>query len=66
MLILAVYLMQSTLLPDMHETASPKLPNVFSSTCGEEVDGVRAFFQHQPGVTQQLDLMPGYRGDLFQ
>ena len=29
MLILAVYLMQGSLLRDLRETASPKLPNVF-------------------------------------
>ena len=63
MLILAVYLMQSTLLRDLRETASPKLPNVFliDVTTGE-VSAVKAFFQHQPGVTQTLDLMPIVQG----
>src|SRR5579863_9648104 len=63
MLILAVYLMQSTLLREIRETASPKLPNVFLiDITPDEVDGVRSFFQHQPGVTQQLDLMAGVQG----
>lgn len=63
MLILAVYLMQSTLLRDIRETASPKLPNVFLiDITRDEVDGVRAFFQHQQGVTQQLDLIGGVQG----
>ncbi len=63
MLILAVYLMQSTLLRDIRETASPKLPNVFLiDITRDEVDGVRAFFQHQQGVTQQLDLIAGVQG----
>src|SRR5579863_6197068 len=63
MLILAVYLMQSTLLREIRETASPKLPNVFLiDVTPDEVDGVRAFFQHQPGITQPLDLLAGVQG----
>ena len=63
MLILAVYLMQSTLLREIRETASPKLPNVFLiDITPDEVDGVKAFFQHQPGVTQPLDLLAGVQG----
>jgi putative ABC transport system permease protein len=59
MLILAVYLMQSALLRDLLETASPKLPNVFLvDITGNEVDGVKDFFQHQAGLGQPLDLMP--------
>jgi len=63
MLILAVYLMQAALLRDLRETASPKLPNVFLiDVTSEEVAGVKEFFQHQPGVIQGLDLMPGVTG----
>ena len=63
MLILAVYLMQSSLLRDIRETASPKLPNVFLiDVSSDEVAGIRDFFQHQPGVTQALDLMPVIAG----
>ncbi|MGD0156845.1 MAG: FtsX-like permease family protein [Terracidiphilus sp.] len=63
MLILAVYLMQRDLLADLHETASPKLPNVFLiDVRTEEVDGVKAFFAHQPDVSQQLNLMPVVQG----
>jgi putative ABC transport system permease protein len=59
MLILAVYLMQATLLRDLRETASPKLPNIFLvDVTTDEVAGVKEFFQHQPGVSQALDLMP--------
>jgi putative ABC transport system permease protein len=59
MLILAVYLMQGALLADIRETASPTLPNLFLIDIGaSEVDGVKTFMQHQPGVTQQLDLLP--------
>jgi putative ABC transport system permease protein len=63
MLILAVYLMQASLLREIRETASPTLPNVFLiDVTTDEVAGVRAFFQHQAGVTQTLDLMPGIMG----
>lgn len=63
MLILAVYLMQSSLLRDIRETASPKLPNVFLiDITPDEVDGVKTFFQHQAGVTQPLDLIAGVQG----
>jgi putative ABC transport system permease protein len=63
MLILAVYLMQSSILREVHETASPKLPNVFLiDITTDEVAGVKAFFQHQQGVTEPLDLMPAIAG----
>ena len=63
MLILAVYLMQGSLLRDLRETASPKLPNIFLiDVTTDEVAGVKEFFQHQPGVTQTLDLMPVVTG----
>lgn len=63
MLILAVYLMQATLLREIRDTASPKLPNIFLIDIGsDEVAGLRAFFANQPGVTQQLELIPIVRG----
>jgi putative ABC transport system permease protein len=63
MLILAVYLMQKDLLTDLRETASPKLPNVFLVDMQtQEVDGVKAFFAHQAGVSRRLDLMPVVQG----
>jgi putative ABC transport system permease protein len=63
MLILAVYLMQKSLLRDLHETASPKLPNVFLVDIRTgEVPGVKAFFAQQPGVSQQLNLIPVVMG----
>ena len=63
MLILAVYLMQSSLLREIRETASPKLPNVFLiDITPDEVDGIRTFFQRQPGVTHQVDLLPIVQG----
>jgi putative ABC transport system permease protein len=63
MLILAVYLMQGSLLRDLRETASPKLPNIFLiDVTSDEVAGVRDFFARQPGVTQTLNLMPVVTG----
>jgi putative ABC transport system permease protein len=63
MLILTVYLMQSALLHDLRETASPKLPNVFLIDIStDEVPGIRAFFEHQQGVTHALGLMPVVQG----
>ncbi|HEV2135063.1 MAG TPA: FtsX-like permease family protein [Terracidiphilus sp.] len=58
MLILAVYLMQSELLADLHETASPKLPNVFLvDIAPDQVQGVKNFFAHQNGIIAPLDLI---------
>jgi putative ABC transport system permease protein len=63
MLILAVYLMQAALVSDIRETASPKLPNVFLiDVTSDEIAGVKEFFQHQAGVSQELDLMPVVTG----
>ncbi|HKF49788.1 MAG TPA: FtsX-like permease family protein [Terracidiphilus sp.] len=63
MLILSVYLMQTSILRDLHETASPKLPNMFLvDVTTEESAPLKAFFDKQPGVTQPLELMPVVRG----
>ena len=63
MLILAVYLMQAALLRDLHETAAPSLPNIFLvDVTTDEIAGVKEFFQHQPGVSQALELMPVVTG----
>jgi putative ABC transport system permease protein len=63
MLILTVYLMQKGLLRDLRETASPKLSNVFViDVRTNEVDGVKAFFAHQQGVSQPLNLIPVVMG----
>jgi len=63
MLILTVYLMQKALLRDLHETAAPSVPNVFLvDVRTEEVAGVKAFFAHQPGVSQPLNLIPVVMG----
>lgn len=63
MLILSVYLTQSTLLREIRDVASPKVPNVFLIDIGsDEVDGVRSFFAHQPGLAAPVDLLPVVTG----
>ncbi len=67
MLILAVYLMQASLVRDIRETASPRLPNIFLiDVTTDELEGVKEFFAHQPGVSQTsgqaLDMMPVVTG----
>jgi putative ABC transport system permease protein len=67
MLILAVYLMQSQVLREIQETASPKLPNLFLvDLTTEEVPGMRQFFASQPGPSAgshaELDLLPVVSG----
>jgi putative ABC transport system permease protein len=63
MLILAVYLMQSAILHEIRETASPKLPNLFVvDVTTEESGAFKTFFDRLPGVKEPLDLMPVIRG----
>lgn len=63
MLILAVFLMQSSVLREIRETASPKLPNMFLvDITTEESAAFRKFFDRLPGVTEPVDLMPVVRG----
>jgi putative ABC transport system permease protein len=64
MLILAVYLMQSSVLREIRETASPKLPNLFTvDITTDEVSAFKQFFDKLPGVMEPLDLMPMARGE---
>jgi putative ABC transport system permease protein len=63
MLILTVYLMQSQVLREIQETASPKLPNIFLvDVTADEVPGMRQFFKTQPGVLNPLELLPVISG----
>ena len=63
MLILTVYLMQATLLRDLRETASPKVPNIFLiDVTTDEIAGVKDFFAHQNGMVGGLDLLPMVTG----
>ncbi len=66
MLILSVYLVQAGLLRDLHETASPKLPNLFLvDVTTDEIAGVRQFFAKEPGVTEPLELIPTITGRII-
>lgn len=66
MLILAVYLMQSSVLREIRETASPKLPNIFLiDITTEESGSLKSFFDKLPGVKEPLDLMPVVRGEFI-
>ncbi len=67
MLILTVYLTQAALVRDLHETASPKVPNLYLvDVTASQIAGVREFFAHQPGVSQAssqaLELLPVVMG----
>jgi putative ABC transport system permease protein len=67
MLILAVYLMQSQVLREIQETASPKLPNLFLvDVTTDEVPAMKKFFESQPGPKAgdhaELDLLPVVSG----
>ncbi len=63
MLILAVYLIQTDILRDLRETASPRIPNVFLADIRQDqVAGVKEFFAHQPGVREPLDTIPVVMG----
>ena len=63
MLILSVYLMQSAILRDIKQTASPEVPNMFLiDITNEEAEPLRTLFNHLPGVMEPLDLMPSVRG----
>jgi putative ABC transport system permease protein len=64
MLILAVYLMQSSVLREIRETASPKLPNIFLiDVTTDEAAALKTFFDRLPGVKEPLDLMPVVKGE---
>ncbi|HWE84477.1 MAG TPA: FtsX-like permease family protein [Terracidiphilus sp.] len=63
MLILAVYLMQSAILSDIKQSASPKVPNMFLiDITTEESAPLAMFFNHLPGVMEPLDMLPIVRG----
>ena len=63
MLILAVYLMQSQVLREIQETASPKLPNIFLiDVTSDEAPAIQEFFRKQPGIQNPLELMPDVNG----
>jgi putative ABC transport system permease protein len=67
MLILAVYLVQSQVLREIQQTASPKLPNIFLvDITSDEVPAIQKFFAELPGPSAtghaSLDLLPVVNG----
>ncbi len=59
MLILAVFLMQSAIVREMHNDVSADTPNIFLvDIAPEELTGVQAMLAHQPGVQGKLETIP--------
>ena len=59
MLILSVFLMQRSIVNDLHVTAAPSTPNVFLIDIStHELDGLRALLMKQPGVVGKLEALP--------
>ncbi|HEY0785945.1 MAG TPA: FtsX-like permease family protein [Acidobacteriaceae bacterium] len=59
MLILSVFLMQSSIVAAMHSSIASKTPNVFMiDISSSEVAGLRSLLKQQPGVSGELDALP--------
>lgn len=59
MLILAVYLMQSAVVQEMHSEVAPDTPNVFLVDISpDEIAGVKSLLAKQAGVKSPLDTIP--------
>ena len=59
MLILAVFLMQSAIVREMHNDVSSDTPNIFLvDIAPEELSGVKSLLAKQPGVQGQLETIP--------
>ena len=59
MLILAVFLMQGSIVRQIHSDVAPDTPNIFLvDIAPEEVAGVKAFIDKQPGVVGKLETIP--------
>ena len=59
MLILAVFLMQNSVVRDMRSAAAPDTPNMFLvDIATDEIDGVRTLIEKQPGVQGKLETIP--------
>jgi putative ABC transport system permease protein len=63
MLILAVFLVQQSVLREMREGAKPETPNIFLiDIATQELDGVRNLLARQPGVRGKLETLPVVSG----
>jgi putative ABC transport system permease protein len=59
MLILAVFLMQSAVIREMHSEVAPNTPNVFLvDIAPDEIAGVTSLLAKQPGVDGALETIP--------
>ena len=59
MLILAVFLMQSSVVREMHSAAAPDTPNIFFVDISpNELSGVKTLVEKQPGVQGALETIP--------
>ena len=59
MLILSVFLMQSSIVASMHSSMATSTPNVFIIDISTaELDGLRTLLQKQPGVSGEMDALP--------
>src|SRR6185312_1213339 len=59
MQMMTVYLVQQSVVKELHISAAPNLPNVFMlDVAGDEVAGVRALLKAQPSVTATPEMMP--------
>jgi putative ABC transport system permease protein len=59
MLILAVFLMQASVVREMRSAAAPDTPNMFLiDIAPDEVNGVRTLVEKQPGVQGKLETIP--------
>ncbi len=63
MLILVVFLMQSSVLKEMKEGAKPDTPNIFLiDMATSELPGVRELLDKQPGVRGKMEALPVVSG----
>lgn len=59
MQMMTVFLVQQSVVRELHISASPRLPNVFLlDITNDEIDGVRALLKSQPSVTIPPEMMP--------
>jgi len=59
MLILSVFLMQRSIVGALHEDVKPDTPNLFLIDMStDELPGIRALLEKQPGVIHQLESIP--------
>lgn len=59
MQIMTVYLVQRSVVSELHISSSPKLPNVFLVDIARtEIDGIRTLLKAQPEVTAEPELLP--------